>query len=458
MTRRALVYGIAIAGEALATALQRRGYDVVLADDMVVGTANAVAANDDKRRAAAQLGTTLIERPQGDALQALIESVDIVCPAPGVPETHPLIVAALGSGRPIRTEIDLAYEWEQQRVGGPRPMLAITGTDGKTTTTLLTAEMLAAAGHKPAAVGNTEVPLVAMLDSDVDVFAVECSSFRLNWLDHFRAEASVWLNLAPDHQNWHTSLDAYAAAKARMWQHLRPTDVAIGFAPDPVVMGYLTALPGPTRTFGAADSDYRLEGDRLVGPQGVIATTADMRRALPHDITNALAAAALVLESGLADTAAVRAALQTFTHPPHRIEPLGELHGVPWFNDSKATSPHAALTAIRSFTSIVLLAGGRNKGLDLASLATEHTRIKAVVALGESAPELVEAFTAYCPVDVASTMHEAVAQAAGRAAPGDTVLLSPACASFDWYPGGGYPARGDDFKAEFALLARRDAP
>ena len=106
----------------------------------------------------------------------------------------------------------------------------------------------------------------------------------------------------------------------------------------------------------------------------------------------------------------------------------------------------------------MLLAGGRNKGLDLASLATEHARIRAVVALGESAPELVEAFAAHCPVDVAATMHEAVAQAARRATPGDTVLLSPACASFDWYPGGGYPARGDDFKAEFALLARRDAP
>ena len=164
-----------------------------------------------------------------------------------------------------------------------------------------------------------------------------------------------------------------------------------------------------------------------------------------------------MLESGLADTTAVRAALQTFTHPPHRIEPLGELHGAAWFNDSKATSPHAALTAIRSFTSIVLLAGGRNKGLDLTSLVTEHARIKAVVALGESAAELVHAFAAHCPVDVAGTMREAVALAARRAAAGDTVLLSPACASFDWYPGGGYPARGDDFKAEFALLARKDA-
>jgi UDP-N-acetylmuramoylalanine--D-glutamate ligase len=336
-------------------------------------------------------------------------------------------------------------------------MLAITGTDGKTTTTLLTAAMLVAAGHRAAAVGNTEVPLVAMLDSDVDVFAVECSSFRLNWLDHFRAEASVWLNLAPDHQNWHTSMAAYEAAKARMWQHLRPTDVAIGFAADPVVMRNLRTLDVPTRTFGTSDADYRLVGRDLVGPHGVIASTRDMSRALPHDITNALAAAALVLESGLGDNEAVRSALRRFTHPPHRIEPLGEFAGAQWFNDSKATSPHAALTAIRSFPSIVLLAGGRNKGLDLASLAGEADRIRAVVALGEAAPEIAEAFSGRCPVDTAASMRDAVALAAARAVPGDTVLLSPACASFDWYPAGGYPARGDAFKAEFRLLAGKDA-
>jgi UDP-N-acetylmuramoylalanine--D-glutamate ligase len=443
------VYGIAVSGDALAAALLRRGYEVVVADD---------APTDAKRQMAAALGTTLIEQPTAETMRELVEWVDIVCPAPGVPETHPLIAAATAAARPLRTEIDLAYEWEQSRTGGPRPMLAITGTDGKTTTTLLTAAMLTAAGHSAAAVGNTEVPLVAMLDSAADVFAVECSSFRLNWLDHFRAEASVWLNLAPDHQNWHTSMAAYEAAKARMWQHLRPTDVAIGYAADPTVMRNLRALSGPTRTFGSADADYRLEGDDLVGPHGVIASTHDMRRALPHDITNALAAAALVLESGLADNAAVRHGLQQFTHPPHRIEPLGDLAGAHWFNDSKATSPHAALTAIRSFRSIVLLVGGRNKGLDLASLATEAPRIKAVVALGEAAPEIVAAFTEHCPVDVAANMHEAVTRAATRAVAGDTVLLSPACASFDWYPGGGYPARGDDFKAEFRLLAGKGAP
>lgn len=433
----ALVYGIALAGDALATQLVRRGWRVLVADDV---------ATDGKRAAAAALGTELIEAPEGEALDALVAAADIICPAPGVPETHRLVVAAIAAGVPLRTEIDLAYEWEQQRVGGPRPMLAITGTDGKTTTTFLTAHILRVAGHRVAAVGNTEVPLVAALGDDVDVFAVECSSFRLNWLDSFRAEASVWLNVAPDHQNWHTSPATYEAAKARMWAHRRPTDVAIGFADDAKVMRNLRAAGGITRTFAASGADYRIEDGNLVGPMGVIAPVACMTRSLPHDLTNALAAAALVLESGLAEVGHVEKALATFEHPPHRIEPLGEIRGVRWFNDSKATSPHAALTAIRGFDRIVLLAGGLNKGLDLASLATEHARVKAVVGLGKAAAEVTGPFEPYCATRIATSMAEAVDMADELAEAGDVVLLSPACASFDWYPGGGYPARGDDFK------------
>ena len=443
-SRTALVHGIALSGDALAHQLVRRGWRVLVADD---------SPDDAKRSMAEALGTTLVERPDAHAIEVLLKAVQIVCPAPGVPETHPLVEAALAAGVPLKTEIDLAYEWEQERPEGPRPMLAVTGTDGKTTTTFLTAHMLEAAGHRPAAVGNTEVPLAAALDLPVDVFAVECSSFRLNWLDSFRAEASVWLNLAPDHQNWHRSMGSYEAAKARMWAHRRPTDVAIGFADDDVVMRNLRRAGGVTRTFAASGADYHVADGWLVGPQGRLAPVEEMTRSLPHDITNALAAAALVLESALAAPEHVRAALATFRHPAHRIEPLGTVRGAAWFNDSKATSPHAALTAIRGFERIVLLAGGRNKGLDLASLATEAHRIKAVVGLGEAGPEVVAAFDGVRPTALASSMAEAVQLAASFAEEGDTVLLSPACASFDWYPGGGYPARGDDFKRLVAALA-----
>ncbi len=444
MTATALVYGLALAGDALATQLTKRGWRVLVADD---------SPSEAKHALASALGATLVAAPTGQALADLVAEADIVCPAPGVPETHAVILAAAAAGKPVRTEIDLAYEWEQERAGGPRPMLAVTGTDGKTTTTLLTAHMLEAAGHRVAAVGNTEVPLVAALETDVDAFVVECSSFRLNWLQSFRAQAAVWLNFAPDHQNWHTSMAAYEAAKARIWQHQRPTDVAIGFADDPVVMRNLRAVAGIARTFAAAGADYRLDGAHLVGPAGTIAPVGCMTRTLPHDLTNALAASSLVLESGLADAVHVQQALATFRHPPHRIEPVGQIDGVQWFNDSKATSPHAALTAIRGFERIVLLAGGLNKGLDLASLATEHARITAVIGLGDAAREITEPFASHCRTRVAASMAEAVGLAASLAEPGDVVLLSPACASFDWYPSGGYPARGDDFKQLVRALA-----
>ena len=220
-------------------------------------------------------------------------------------------------------------------------------------------------------------------------------------------------------------------------------------------MRNLRAAGGITRTFAAANADYHVAGGHLVGPMGVIAPIAGMTRTLPHDITNALAASALVLETGLATIAHVADALATFRHPAHRIEPLGEIAGVQWFNDSKATSPHAALTALRGFERVVLLAGGRNKGLDLASLATEHARVKAVIGLGESAAEITAAFAAYCPVESATSMAHAVQRAAALAQPGDVVLLSPACASFDWYPDGGYPARGNDFKQLVASLREK---
>lgn len=437
MSGTALVYGIALAGDAVGRELVQRGWRVLVADDQ---------PNDAKREAAEALGAVLVAAPEGAALEALVQQCDILCPAPGVPETHRAVVEAARQGRPIRTEIDLAYEWEQQRVGGPRPMLAVTGTDGKTTTTMLTAHILETAGHRAAAVGNTDLPLAAALRSDADVFVVECSSFRLNWLESFRAEASVWLNLAPDHQNWHVSMQAYEAAKARMWAHRRPGDVAIGFAADPIVMRNLSAAGGITRTFGTADADYFERDGWLCGPSGRIAPVAGMTRRLPHDITNSLAAAALVLESGLAAPQHVAEALTTFRHPAHRIEPVATIGGVQWFNDSKATTPHAALTAIRGFERIVLLAGGRNKGLDLGSLAGEHERVKAVIGLGEAGPEVVAAFAPHCPTRLADSMAEAVRLAGEMAEPGDVVLLSPACASFDWYPNGGYPARGDDFK------------
>ena len=431
-----LVYGLAVAGAAVVRALTQRGLNVVAVDD---------AGTEAVRTIAGELGVELVVDPDPDELAALVERCDVVIPAPGVPETHPLFEVARRAGRPVRSELELAYRWEQKRAGGPRPMLAVTGTDGKTTVTLWATEMLRAGGVRAVAAGNTDVPLVAALDLEVDAFVVECTSFRLAATERFRGEAAVWLNLAEDHLNWHTSMASYEAAKARVFTQQRATDTAIGAIADPVVMAHLASAPARHRTFGLRDADYHVAGDVLQSPAGALAPVPALARSLPHDLTNGLAAAALVLEPGLVGTDAVAVGLASFTGPPHRIELVGEVGGVRWYNDSKATTPHAASAAIRGFDSIVLIAGGLNKGLDLRPMARERTRIRAVVAIGRDAKAIEQAF-AGSAVAEATSMAEAVDRAGELARPGDVVLLSPGCASFDWYPDGGYPARGDDFR------------
>lgn len=434
MGRRALIYGLAIAGEAAAAALAARGWEVVVADDRPTPEA---------RERAAELGADLHDAPSADDLRALVAGVELVVPSPGVPERHPVITEAAAAGVVVRSEIDLAYEWEQQRDGGPRPMVAVTGTDGKTTTTLLAAAMVEASGRRAVAAGNTEVPLVSALDLDVDVFVVECTSFRLAWAGAFRPEAGTWLNLAEDHLDWHVSMDTYAAAKARIWKHQRLSDVAIGFAGDTEVMRWLASAPARHVTFASTGADYHVAGGYLCGPAGRLVAVADLQRQLPHDLTNALAAAATVLEAGVATVDGVAAAAAEFAGVPHRITLVAHAGGVSFYDDSKATTPHAALTAIRAFEHVVLVAGGHNKGLDLRAMAGEPSRVRAVVAIGDAAPDVAVAFAGRCPVATAGSMDEAVAQARALAHAGDAVLLSPGCASFDWYAG--YAERGEDF-------------
>lgn len=433
--KHVLVYGLAVAGQAVAHALHRRGVPFTAVDDR---------PSDGARSVASALGVDLVESPSQADLAALVRRCDLVIPAPGLPETHPVFDVAHTGDVEVCSEIEVAYRWEQERPGGPRPFVAITGTDGKTTTTELTAAMVATAGRRTMAVGNTDTPLISVVDDDdLDVFVVEASSFRLAFTSRFRAEASAWLNLAEDHQNWHRSLDTYAAAKARLWQAVRPDDVVIGSAHDPIVRRYLDTIPARRFTVGLTDADYRVDHGRLMTPRGAVAEVNELARALPHDLTNGLTAAALTLETGLASVDDVARTLAVFTPPRHRIELVADHAGVRWFDDSKATTPHAALTAVAAFPSVVWIAGGRNKGLDLSVLTSGAAHLRGVVALGEAGPEVAAAFDGRCPVRLAPTMDDAVAAAAALARDGDVVLLSPACASYDAYQN--YSERGDDF-------------
>ena len=427
--------GLGVTGRAVLQALVAHGEGAVVVDDR---------PTDDGRALADELGVPFVEAPDAEQLATLVESVAAVVPSPGIPDHHPVFEAARRASVPVLSEFDLATRWDD------RPVVAITGTDGKTTVTELARAMFEAGGRRAASVGNTEVPFVAAIDDpSVDVFVVEASSFRLLHSHRFAPDVGTWLNLAPDHLDpdgvgSHATLDAYIAAKARLWKDQSAEQVAIGNADDPVVSAELARAPARHVTFGiSAAADNHLDGHRLVLDTGdVLADAGELHRAFPHDLANALAAAATVVHGG-GTVSGARDALLAFRGLPHRVSWVGEAGGVGWYDDSKATAPHATRAAVRSFASVVLIAGGRNKGLDLSELAEDADHIRAVVAIGDAAVEVAAAFDGVRPVRTASSMDEAVTEAASLARTGDVVLLSPACASFDWYRS--YAERGDDF-------------
>lgn len=434
-----VVLGLGITGQAVLRALVAHGEGVVAIDDRPTPVGRALAE---------ELGVELVEAPDDSTLTALVAGAGAVVPSPGVPDHHPVFAAAAAAAVPVLSEFDLAARWDD------RPLVAITGTNGKTTVTELTRAMLAASGRHALAVGNTEVPLVAAIeDATVDVFVVEASSFRLLHSHRFAPEVGTWLNLAPDHLDNHATLEAYTAAKARLWADQAPEQVAIGNADDPIVAAHLARAPARHVTFGLdAGADNRVEGERLVLAGGdVLAEVGELVRSFPHDLANALAAAASAVHGG-GTAEGAHDAVVAFRGLPHRVTLVREAEGVRWYDDSKATAPHSTRAAVRGFPSVILIAGGRNKGLDLAELAEEASHIRAVVAIGEAGADVAAAFDGLRPVRTAGSMDEAVAAAASLARSGDAVLLSPACASFDWY--GSYAERGDDFvRAVTDLLA-----
>ena len=429
---RVLVYGLGVSGTAAATRLLAEGTEVVAVDD---------DAGDGPRRVAERLGISLLVHPDPDALLALAREVDEVVVSPGVPTHHP--VFGLGPGVRLVGEVELA--WRRAEV----PLVAITGTNGKTTVTTLVCAMLDASGRRAAAAGNIGAPILEALGSGADVVVAEVSSFQLALTDTFRPAVAAWLNLSPDHLDWHGTVEAYRRAKARLWANAGPGDVAVANAEDPAVVAEShgpRAQGATVVSFGLHDGDYTVRAGALVGPGGEIARVADLQRALPHDLSNALCATAVAVAAG-ADLVACRRALLAFAGLPHRVELVGEAKGVRYYDDSKATTPGAVLAALEGFERAVLIAGGRNKGLDLSVLAAAKPRLRGVVAIGEAAPEVVRALgdaRGDAPaVTTAASMEGAVRAAVAMARPGDTVILSPACASFDWYDS--YAERGDDF-------------
>ena len=451
---RTLVIGFGATGRAVTATVRAAGGDVVVVDDH---------ADETLRSAIEAAGATAVDAASAGSLDGVVR----VVPSPGVPVGHPLLAAAAARNVEVCSEIELAWEALARRPE-PRPSLvAITGTNGKTTVTDAVAGLLEASGRSAVTGGNIGTPLLEAVQADVDVVVAEVSSFPLQFTATWHPAVSCWLNLADDHLDWHPTRDHYAAAKARIWANQAPGDVAVVNADDPVVAAAASRAPDGVRvvTFGGAAgsagrpdfvdaSPAEAAGDpslvRLVGPDGEdILRGRTLVRALPHDRANALAAAAVALAAG-ATPDGVAAGLAAWRPLAHRVQLVGEAGGVRFYDDSKATTPASVLAAAAGFRSVVLIAGGRNKGLDLTTLRATVPPVHAVVAIGEAAGEVDAAFAGAVPVQRAGDMATAVAAAWGAARPGDAVVLSPGCASFDWYSS--YAARGDDFAAAVRAL------
>jgi UDP-N-acetylmuramoylalanine--D-glutamate ligase len=442
---RALVVGLAVTGEAVGRQLLARGTAVITVDDRVGDAA--------VRARASALGVRLIEAPTVAALDELLDGVDLVLPSPGVPAHHPVFALARDRGLPVWSEFELAARWSSL------PLVAITGTNGKTTVTTLVTDMLTASGMAVMAAGNTDVPLVDVLDMGLDAAVVEASSFRLQLTETFRPAVAVWLNLAEDHLDWHASMAEYAGAKARIWANQAGDDLAVVNADDPVVAAAAHGAPARVEWFSIArPADWWWDRSRgmLVGPDGLVVTkVADVPRRLPHDLANALAACAAAAAAG-ATFDACRKVLAAFTGLPHRITLVRDAGGVRYYDDSKATTPASVLAAVSGFESVVLIAGGLNKDVDLSVLGTAVPPVRSVVAIGKARDEVAAAFAGRVPVTIADDIDTAVVAAAAAARPGDVVLLSPGCASFDQFDN--YAHRGNEFaRAVRALPAGAEA-
>jgi UDP-N-acetylmuramoylalanine--D-glutamate ligase len=406
----------------------------------------------------------------------LLDEIDDVIVSPGVPPHDALAAAAVAAGIDVYSEPELA--WRRRAAGAP-PWLAVTGTNGKSTTVTMLAAILRAAGLRTAALGNIGEPLVtssviAAGGDAFDVLAVELSSFQLHWSSMLAPEVGAFLNAADDHLEWHGTFEAYVAAKFEIWRSATPAagGVAIGNLDDPLVatglanvtgraVGFTVGVPRPGQ-LGVVDGmlvdrvDWSGDADANVSVPLIEASA--IRPAGVHNVSNALAAAAMARAYGVGPDA-VRAGLAAYRPEPHRNATVATIAGVTYVDDSKATNPHAASASLAAYPSIVWIAGGQLKGVDVNDLvASVADRLRGAVVLGVDRAEVIAALARHAPdvpvVDVPTTddraMGEVVVAAASLARPGDTVLLAPAAASKDMYVS--YGARGDAFAAAVRAL------
>ncbi|MFE3583245.1 UDP-N-acetylmuramoyl-L-alanine--D-glutamate ligase [Streptomyces vinaceus] len=496
---RITVAGLGVSGVSAARALAALGAEVTVVDN---------GDGDAHRAKAAELAELGIEVRLGHlpggarAGETLPEGTELVVTSPGWQPGSPLFAAAAEAGVDVVGDVEIAWrlrgagaelraarasaragdgpqadagEGAGKAPAGPAEWLAITGTNGKTTTTQMLASILKAAGLRTAAVGNIGTPIIDVVlgEEEHDVLAVELSSYQLHWAPSLRAHSAAVLNLAPDHLDWHGSMDAYAADKGRIYEG--NTVACVYNVADPATeklvedadveegcraIGFTLGAPGPSM-LGVVDGilvDRAFVENRQKNAQE-LAEVKDVNPPAPHNIANALAAAALARAFGVAPRA-VRDGLRDFRPDAHRVAFVDEVAGVTYIDDSKATNTHAAEASLAAFEPVVWIAGGLAKGATFDELVAKSAkRLRGAVLIGADRALIAEALARHAPevpvVDLDRTdtgaMLAAVREAARLAEPGDTVLLAPACASMDMFAN--YNKRGDAFADAVRELA-----
>jgi UDP-N-acetylmuramoylalanine--D-glutamate ligase len=440
--KRVTVAGAARSGIAAAELLVSRGARVTLSD------ARAEVPEAEPLRA---LGVDL---ELGGHQEATFTTADLIVTSPGVPPEQPAVAAARGRGVPVIGEVELASRWLLGRV------IAITGTKGKSTTTALAGRILEAAGFKVTVGGNIGAPLSAQVGESTPrtLHVVETSSFQLEQIEIFHPWISVMLNFSPDHLDRHPTIEAYRAAKARIFENQDESDWAVVNADDPAVLAMARGGRAALRLFSrdaSIESGTTVEGGWIVerrrGHTERLVPLAAIHLLGPHLVDDVMAAATVGSITG-AQRDAMTSAVATFTGLEHAMELVAEVEGVRFVNDSKATNVEAAVRSIESFDAgVVAIIGGRFKGGDLGRLREPlASRARAVVAIGEARRLVCEALAGTIQVYEARALDEAVRTAFELAKPGGTVLLAPACASFDMFRD--YAERGRRFKEEVSKL------
>lgn len=439
--KKVLVLGAGISGRGAALVLAKRGYDVVISD-----LADHIG---DKKKPLLDAGVQFCFGPQGDVL---LDGMDMVVVSPAVPAENPIVRGADRRGIPVLSEVEVAYRIAKA------PILGVTGTNGKTTTTTLLGLMLKEAGIPSVVAGNIGASLSLEVEDvpEDGRIAAELSSFQLEFIDKFHPMAAVILNITPDHMERHHTMEAYAAAKARIFENMDMSNALLLNANDPYTPKLKAMAETHTNVY-LLDHSHEVENGACVkdgtmvlhvkGEEITLIPVSEMQLKGLQNVDDALAASFLAYMGGV-DAESIRKVLRSFKGLEHRIEYVRTLDGVKYINDSKGTNVDATLKAINSFKEpVILIAGGHDKETpidDFMAYVRDHT--KHLVLMGEAAPRFHKAAekAGITSMELADSMKDAVLRARKAAQPGDVVLLSPACSSFDMYTC--MEERGRDFK------------